>query len=246
MNNAKPLIFGHRGARKYAPENTIPAFEKAIELELDGVEFDVMSTADGVPVVVHDDDLKRLAFKNIHVHKTPYAALQNIDVGRSFDDYFTGEHIPALKDVLELFKDTGMTLNIELKEQPHQHEHFVTNVIETLNRYDMSDRVIISSFKRSLLYKAGKMAPRYKRSLLTVSKAFFFLDILFFANMLSVWGINPHIRMFDRFFMRYAAFRGFKVVTWTVNTPEDIKKCIELGVDAVITDDPMLAKAMMR
>ena len=112
----RPLVIAHRGARKYAPENSVPAFKKAFEMGLDGVEFDVMSSSDGVPVVVHDDNLTKLTNLHIHVHKTPHIDLNNIDIGGKFNPYFSGEIIPTLKEILELFANTNMLLNIELKE----------------------------------------------------------------------------------------------------------------------------------
>lgn len=237
----RPLIIAHRGARKYAPENSIPAFKKAIELGIDGVEFDVMSTCDGVPVVVHDDNLIKLADQHIHVHKTPYIDLKNIDIGRKFNPYFSGETIPTLKEVLEVFADANTLLNIELKEQANQYKNFVPRIIELINQFKKPTQIIVSSFSRNLLYKFGREAPHIRRALLLRPKAFFFLDVLFFANILAVHGINPHMSLLNKYLIKYARGRGLKIITWTVNGVDDIKRAVALGVDAIVTDDPLLA-----
>lgn len=242
----RPLIICHRGARRYAPENTIPAFKKAIALGVDGVEFDVMSTLDGVPVVIHDDNLQRLTGRHIHIHETRFADIENIDIGRQFNPFFADEKIPTLKDVLQLFDGTNMLLNIEVKRQRHQHRNFLKHTLELVRQYGGRQRIIFSSFGREILYKIGRAAPEYKRSLITTPRAFFFLDALFFANMLAVSGMNPHISLLNGLFMRYARARKWDVMPWTVNEPDDIERAIRLGVDAIITDDPKLVMEIFR
>jgi glycerophosphoryl diester phosphodiesterase len=106
--------------------------------------------------------------------------------------------------------------------------------------------VIISSFSKGLLYKVGRMAPHLKRSLLVLPKAFFFLDILFFANILAVWGINPHTSLLNKWLMGYCRARGLNVFVWTANNVDDILKAEKLRVDALITDDPLLAAEVLR
>lgn len=241
------LILAHRGARKYAPENSVSAFKKAIELELDGVEFDVLSTSDGVPVVIHDDNLHKLTGKRLHVHKTPYIGLKDVDIGARFHPYFSGERIPTLKETLEVFAGTNFLLNIEIKQQHHQHKHFIQDVVETLNNSGLkNEQIIVSSFDRKILYQVGRIAPHLNRSLLVRPSAFFFLDILFSANILRVTGINPHISILNKFVMLFAKIRNWKVLVWTANEPEQIKKALGLACDGIMTDDPLLAKEILK
>ena len=241
-----PLILAHRGARRYAPENTISAFKKVIELKLDGVEFDVQSTSDGLPVVIHDDNLHKLTGRHLHLHKTPYVDIINLDAGRQFSPYFSGEGIPTFKDVLAVFKGTGMLLNVELKSQARQNKNFVPRVIETIKDAGLESQVLVSSFSRELLYKVGRAAPYLKRSLLLRPRAFFFLDVLFSATILAVCGINPHISILNKYLMRYANARGMNVMTWAANEPYEIRKAIKLGVLGIITDEPLLAKEIIK
>ena len=246
MTQTPPLILGHRGARKYAPENSIPAFKKAISLSLDGVEFDVMSTLDGLPVVVHDDNLHKLTGQDIHVHKTPYVDLQNIDIGRQYSSFYAGETIPIFKEVLALFKETSMLLNIEIKYQPSQHKNFIRRVLEMIEESGLAGQVIISSFNREMLYRIGRAAPHLKRSLLLHQTSFFFVNAVFFASMLAVNGLNPHISRLNKYSMRYAQTRGFYVITWTANSVEEIEKAVKFGVNGIITDEPVLAREILK
>jgi glycerophosphoryl diester phosphodiesterase len=245
MKNNRPIIIGHRGARKYAPENSMSSFKKAIELKLDGVEFDCMSTADGLPVVMHDDNLFKLTGAEISLHKTPYVDVINLDIGKRYNAFFSGEKIPTLKEVLELFSGTNMLLNIELKHQPHQNKRFLTRVVELIDGARNLPEIIISSFSRDLLYQIGRIAPKINRSLLIRTKAFFFVDAIFFANMLAVSGINPHISITNSFLMKLAKMRKWRVITWTANDPDEIRKVCGLGVDGIITDEPVLTREVI-
>ncbi|MBI2092293.1 MAG: hypothetical protein HYY43_03950 [Deltaproteobacteria bacterium] len=245
MKNNRPLIIGHRGARKYAPENSISSFNKAIELKLDGVEFDCMSTSDGLPVVIHDDNLFKLTGVEIYLHKIPYVDLINLDIGKQYNAFYSGEKIPTLKEVLELFSGSNMLLNIELKHQPHQNRRFLTRVVELIADMKNLPEIIISSFSRETLYNIGRIAPHLNRSLLMRVKAFFFVDAVFFANMLAVNGINPHISITNKFLVKLARMRGWRLITWTANNPDEIRKACNLGVDGIITDDPVLAREVI-
>lgn len=241
-----PLVIAHRGARKYAPENSISAFRKAVELGLDGVELDVLCTSDGIPVVCHDDDLKRLSGEHVHIHRTPYSMLKEKDIGRLFNPFYAGERIPSLKEALDVFTGTNMLINIEVKSQPHQHGHFMERVVDTIEASGLKPQITVSSFKRNLLYRLGRIAPEIRRAQLLLPRAFFFLDAVFSASMLEVHGINPHVSKLSKGIMKFARKRNLSVITWTANRPEDIRRSIDMGVDGVITDEPALVKEMIR
>lgn len=242
MEHKKPLILAHRGARKYAPENSLSAFKKALELEIDGVEFDVLPTSDGVPVVVHDDNLQRLTGYHMRLHKLTYEEVKKIDIGSKFNQFFTSEEIPSLEQVLELFKDSGYLLNIELKHHPRQPKNFIENFLRIIEDYPHKENIVISSFGRNILYKIGRLAPHLERALLIRPGAFFFLDAIFSANILRVGGINPHISILKRPLVEFAKIRGWKLITWTANEPAQIERALRMEVDCIITDDPVLAK----
>lgn len=241
-----PLVIAHRGARREAPENTIPAFERAMQMGVDGIECDIMLTADRVPVISHDDRIEKLSTTFRHIHKTPYKSLATIDVGSRFSERFTGTHIPILSDLLSLFRPTSMLLNLELKMQPQKPNGIEKIVADTVHEFNMDDQVIISSFSPMILWRMKQVAPHLRRALLTEPKAFFFLHMRFFAKVLQVWGIHPSLSAIDRKLIEVARKEDWQVMTWTLNSPAAFAQALKLDVDGIITDDPPLLQQWLR
>lgn len=241
-----PLVIAHRGARREAPENTIPAFERAMEMGADGIECDIMLTADHVPVISHDDRIEKLSTTFRHIHKTPYKSLATIDVGSRFSERFTGTRIPTLSDLLSLFRPTSMLLNLELKMQPQKPNGIEKIVADTVHEFNMDDQVIISSFSPMILWRMKQIAPHLRRALLTEPKAFFFLHMRFFARVLQVWGIHPSLSAIDRKLIEVARKEDWQVMTWTLNSPAAFAQALKLDVDGIITDDPPLLQQWLR
>ncbi len=241
-----PLVIAHRGARLEAPENTIPAFERAMQIGADGIECDVMLTADKVPVISHDDRITKLSTTFHRVHDTKYRELRTIDLGSRFSDKFVGVTFPTLSDLLSLFRPTSMLLNIEIKLQAQYSNGVEKIVADTIHEFNMDDQVIISSFSPTILWRMKQYAPHLRRALLTEPKAFFFLHMRFFAKVLDVWGIHPALSATDRRLVEVARRNNWQVMVWTLNTPSQFAQAIQLGVDGIITDDPPLLKQWLR
>ena len=111
----KPLNIAHRGASTIAPENTIAAFRKALEVGAGGLEFDVHFSKDGVPVIIHDEKLERTTNCHGLVQDLNLAELQALDAGSWFSTEFAGVSIPTLDQVLDEYHSSDLVLNIELK-----------------------------------------------------------------------------------------------------------------------------------
>lgn len=244
--SADPLVIAHRGARLVAPENTLPAFEQAMRLGADGIECDVMLTADKVPVICHDDALAKWSSTYRSVHATSFRALRTIDVGSRFHVDFKGTTIPTLSEMLSLFRPTSMLLNIEIKMQAQYANGVEKIVADTIREFAMDDQVIVSSFSPMILWRMKRVAPHLRRSLLRERKAFSFLHTGIFARMLRVWGIHPALRMTTPRLMRMARANGWSVMPWTLNTPDEFARAVALGVDGIITDDPAGLRAWLR
>lgn len=241
-----PLVIAHRGARLEAPENTLPAFERALQWGADGIECDVMLTEDKVPVLSHDNTLAKFSTTFRAVHTTPYKALRTIDVGAAFSDKFRGTPIPTLSDLLSLFRPTSMILNIEIKTQPQFRNGVEKIVADTIREFNMDDQVIISSFSPSILWRMKQIAPHLRRGLLTEPKAFFFLHLRFFAKVLDVWGIHPSLSAVTPHLMEVAHGNSWQVLVWTLNTAPEFARAVTSGVDGIITDDPSALKHWLR
>ena len=112
MKGKKTLVWAHRGASKYAPENTLPAFQKAIEMGADGIELDVQMTKDNQCVVIHDETVKRVSNGTVWVKDSTLEELREFDFGKGFTEY--GKvRIPTLEEVLQLVVPSGRTINID-------------------------------------------------------------------------------------------------------------------------------------
>lgn len=242
----RPLIIAHRGECRHAPENTMPAFKKVLELgAADGVEFDVLLTKDKVAVVSHSNDLSELTNRHELIHELTFEDLKEVDVGSHFHPSFAGERIPKLSSVLELYAPTKLQIIIEVKVQPKWRIGIEKIVADMLYYYQLEDRAIVSSFNPMILWRFAKIAPHIRRALLTEPHAFFFLRTCFFAKMLKVSGLHPYLKATTPRLIEFARRTGWWVYLWTANTEDEMIRAIELGADGIITDEPVKLKELI-
>ncbi|HJV46841.1 MAG TPA: glycerophosphodiester phosphodiesterase [Bacillota bacterium] len=227
----KPLNIAHRGASAYAPENTMPAFQLAAEIGCDGLEFDVQLTMDGLPIVIHDEQLDRLAGVCALVSDLTWAQVQSLDVGKRMGGKWTETKIPTLEEVLSVY--SHLYLNVELKFSPHMG--IEEKVVELINKYCSKGSVIVSSFYHPYLRKVKELDSHLQTGLLYTQEP---IDILDYARQIGVNAVHPEYTSLTR--DRVVAFHqaGLAVNTWTVNQPEDIERCMEIGVNGIITNYP--------
>lgn len=240
-----PIILGHRGAKKYAPENTLAAFHLALEQGADGVELDAKLSADGVVVVHHDTTLDRTTNGKGKLAHHTFAQLRALDAGSFFAEQFRGEKIPTLEEVFESIGKRAI-INVELTNYSTPRDRLVEKVCELVKRHALQKSVIFSSFFAGNLTKAARFLPEVPRGLLTQ------------VGLLGLWG-----RSFGFNFGDYAALHPFltdvtaqtvqrvhrlkrTINVWTVNAEEDIRRLMSWGVDGLITDDPLLAVRVAR
>ncbi len=228
-----PWIFAHRGARHAAPENTMAAFELALEEGADGIEFDVRLSADGVPVVLHDRRLNRVTSgaDRREVAALSLRQLQAVDVG-------AGERPPRLSDVLDWARGRPLRLNIELKQDVSDRARLVRSVAELLRlEPDASLRIVLSSFHPLIVQSLARTLPKLPVAWLVHSRQ----ALLRYApcfRLLGASGVHPEANLVTR--ARVLRFKraGAFVNTWTVNDPKAAQQVAEAGVDAIITDSP--------
>jgi glycerophosphoryl diester phosphodiesterase len=162
-----PPVIGHRGAASHAPENTLAGFRMAKSLGCVWVEFDVRLTADGEPVICHDDRLDRTAGVRGRISKLPLAAIRQLDAGSWFDRSFSGEHIPTLDEALLCCRELGLGANIEIKAGRGRGAATATVVASSLARLaDSLPPILISSFLEDAVAKAAVQAPSVLRGML--------------------------------------------------------------------------------
>ena len=237
----KPLIWAHRGASGYAPENTFAAFEKAVELGADGIELDIQMTRDHEIVVLHDETIDRTSTGKGWVKDYTFNELKRFDF--SFEKKFPGSprmHIPRMSEVFALIKPTGLTINIELKTGVVFYEGIEEAILEMTAAYGMEDRVVYSSFNHYTLKKLKYMNPKAETGILYSDG---YIDMPAYAQEQGAQALHPalyNLQYPD--FMEECRKRGIQVRPWTVNKEAHLKQCLEMGTDAVITNYPDRAR----
>ena len=233
------LNFAHRGSLTEAPENTIPAFEKALSSGATAIELDVQLTKDKQLVVCHDHHFRRLN-KNIPGQIKDYtlAEIKKIDVGSSFHEEYSGTTLAALEEVLDLCpKD--ILLNIEIKNIPVIYDGIEERLIDCLTAHQRLNHIIISSFDHYALKKIQELNSDIP------------LGMLFYYRTLNAWeyaarselninSIHPHQVYTDQEFVENCKDLGFKVYPFTVNTMERYEELLGFGVDGVFSNNPKI------
>lgn len=234
----KPLNIAHRGASGEAPENTMKAFQKALDAGADGIEFDIFLTSDKKMVVTHDENLKGLTGHNIETRKSTLAKLRELDFG-------DGEKIPTLDGVLESFGKRFTILNIEIKSTGYLTDGVETKLLEHLQRHHVEEKTIVSSFNPFNLMRMKRIAPHIRRGYL-IWPEHWTARRKFFIRLAGVESVNLDYRWAtDHRLDRYRKM-GKKIWVWTVNDAGDMKKWVDKGVEAIITNHPARLKQLLR
>ena len=238
-----PLIFAHRGANCVCPENTLPAFAAAIDLGADGVELDVQFSSDGKLVIIHDYSLDKTTDGKGRVVGQPYEELQKLDAGSWFGPQFASTRIPTLDQVLDLLQGK-LLINIELKSLD-MNSTLGRDVVRCVRAHSMVDQVVLSSFNPFTLRSAKRVGPEFECALLTAPD----LPAWMRSGLTRSWslaqGLHPEFKMVDARYVAAARKRGMPVRPWTVNEEPDLRRMLDLGVDAIITDRPDRLKALL-
>ena len=224
--------FAHRGFSARYPENTMLAFQKALDVQCDGIEFDVHLTRDGKIVIIHDERLERTTNGHGFIKDTDYAELHRLDAGK-------GEPIPTLDDYFDLVEKTSILTNIELKNGVFRYEGMEEQVIEKIRRHKLEDRIIFSSFNHYSMLRCKKLAPEICCGFLVGS---WIIDVGAYAKKHGMENIHPEFCSLTDEAIAEIKSQGIAIYTYTVDAPQDMKRLASLGVDAIITDDPQLLR----
>lgn len=231
------LNFAHRGSLTEAPENTLPAFQKAIEHGAEAIELDVQLTRDRQLVVCHDHKLTRFnESASKRIIDMSLEEIKGIDVSSSFEAEFKGTTLATLEEVLEICPD-DLLLNIEIKNIPVIYDGIEEKVMHSLKEHNRLHNVIISSFDHMALKKIQDIAP------------FLPIGMLFYYRILEPWkyarnsgikvtSIHPNQVYTDREFVDQCKAFGYKVFPYTVNDVEHYEELVDFGVDGVFSNNP--------
>ena len=245
-------VHGHRGARARRPENTLPAFQYAIERGVDVLEMDMAVTKDNVIVISHDPILRPPVCtgprESAVIRTLALAEVRQWDCGKEKNPAFAsqepvpGTPMPTLDDVFQLASRGKFAYNIETKSFPDHPEYtpppdeFARMVLEKVRQYKLEKRVMVQSFDFRTLAAMRKLAPEIQLSALTSTDSREFRAITAGAAHAEI--ISPEFHLVTPAKVEAAHKAGLKVVPWTANKEADWDRMVAAKVDAIITDEP--------
>ena len=230
-------VTAHRGSSARAPQNTISAFEAAIEDKADYAELDVQETKDGVVVVIHDYNLRHVGGVDVNIWDLDYSELQEIDVGSSFSPEFAGEKVPTLDEVIDVTKGK-IKLNIELKISGHE-KNLVEKTVQIVEARGIQDECVLSSLDYGALQEVRALNPDLPIGMIIayVIGDYAELDVEFYS-------VEPNLVLTKKF-MRDAHDDNKEVHIWTLSPKADVSGYVDLGVDNIINDDPVMIRELL-
>lgn len=238
----RPLAIAHRGAAADAPENTLAAFELALDQGADAIELDVHLSADGVPVVIHDTRLDHTTSGRGLVRKHTATELRRLDAGSWFNRRhpararagYSGQRIPLLAEVLAMAGARQCRIFVEIKTGRKLHPDIEAKVVKAVHRAGVFAHTTIMSFDHKVLEIIRELDPEialgtsFKRPSLALGR----------ARSVDARNVVPHWALATPRFVRHAHKAGLHVIVWTVNEPNAMRRMLANGVDGIITDYP--------
>ena len=266
---AKPLVLGHRGAPDVAPENTLAAFRAGLDVGVDGFELDVQLSSDGKLVVIHDERVDRTTNGKGWVKDMSLAELKALDAGSWFGSgtgagggtgagagagvgggvgagsaaRFRGETIPTLEEVLDLVTVNCKLINIEIKSGLVLYPGIEEKTIAVLKEFGIVGKTVLSSFNHFSLRAAKAVDSSVRTGVLYMEGL---VDPWVYARQVPADAIHPAFYAVVPEIVAGAHAAGLAVHTWTVDKPDDMRRMIAWGVDAVITNRPAAMVQIVR
>lgn len=235
--NSRPAVFAHRGARRVAPENTLPAFARALEMGVAGIEFDVHLTRDERLVVIHDFTVDKTTNGRGAVASMTAAEVRRLDAGSHFGAAFAGVQTPFLEEVLDLVGDR-CRLNIEIKSMDPYANDASAAVAAVIRDRKLYDQVLVSSFNPISLIKLRHLDAKIALGMLYGSEMPVFLRQVWAGPPICPEAQHPEHTLIDDAYMAWARALPAAVNTWTVNEVEEAQRLAALGVDVIMSDVP--------
>lgn len=235
---SKTQVWAHRGASgwdaQYAPENTLPAFEKAAAMKADGVELDVQLSRDGEIVIAHDERIDRVSDGTGWLKDYTLAELKKFSFSKTHPEYGFVE-IPTLKEFFSMMQSNTLCINIELKTGMIYYDGLEQKTLKLAEHMGMQARIIYSSFNHYSLQKLKYLAPETEIGLLCGED---FMDLPGYPAKLQAAAVHVPYGIMDPEYIQRCHAAGLRVNTWTVDAKLQMKHLKEWGVDAFITDCP--------
>lgn len=236
-------ILAHRGASYNAPENTIPAFELAMENGADGVELDVHLSRDGELVVIHDERVDRTTNGKGFVKDFTLDELKSLDASYGKEG-FENSRIPTLDEVYDLFAYTGHVINVEIKTDIIDYPGICEKLLKLEDDMHMNGRIIYSSFNHYTIRNLLDMRPDAKTGLLYMSIVHSPWN---YAQQLGAACLHPHFITLSKTpqMIKNCIARGIETNVWTVDDPSWMRTLADQGATSIITNRPDYARTII-
>jgi glycerophosphoryl diester phosphodiesterase len=233
-----PWIIAHRGASGHAPENTLAAFERAVELGAPFIETDLHLTRDARFVALHDATLERTTNGRGPVHDHTLAELRQLDAGKWFDREFMDARIPTLEEILDFARKNDVVFYLEVKYNAAFGMHHA--LVGALRQADSVARTVVISFDPGTLSAVNKLDSSLMLGLLVEASN---PDVVSTAINVGARQICPAHKVVTPDFVSRAHDAGLHVTTWTVNNIDRMRAMISAGVEGIMTDFPARLRA---
>lgn len=244
-------VIAHRGASGYAPENTMSAIKKAIELGANYIEIDVHMSKDKEIVVIHDATLDRTTNHFGPVRNYTLAELKRFDAGVRFNEKFAGEKIPTLEEVIKETMGKAILL-IEFKAGTSTYKGLETNTYEIIKRMKAEKWVETQTFYDEILNNWLSLNTNIAIHKLMVGKAWpFYIDTRlnagnFISRAKGASGINPKVNFVRKKILSQVRLNNYTVYSWTANSDKEINKLLHYRVNGIISNYPDKVITLMK
>ncbi|WP_405027722.1 glycerophosphodiester phosphodiesterase [Lentibacillus songyuanensis] len=231
-------IFAHRGASMHAPENTMPAFQLAYEHGADGIETDVQLTKDNIPVLIHDEQVKRTTNGSGFVKDLTLHELKQLDLGAWFSPDYRGTTILSLEEFLQWIEPKSLYLNIELKNTKINYKNLESIVHGMLSRYQLLDRTTLSTFNPVSIRRLREHYHDLDIAFLTSRRN---RKLVRNTRILGANALHVKYRLLRPSLVDACRQTNMELRVYTVNRAVQMHRCFTLRTDGIITDVPDLA-----
>lgn len=231
-------LMAHRGLNTFAPENTISAFQAALDNGINWIETDVDALGDGTPIIIHDTSLDRTTNRAGSYYDLTAADLPKLDAGSWFSPQFAGEPVPTLRQLVQFMNEKGLNANIEIKSNEQGKKEtlrLIDNIIAELEELNPARKVIISSFNHVLLHIFKQRAPKLPVGCLYETVALY--DD--WKSMLELVGadyLHPEDNFLTAERVKEIHRAGFGINAWTVDDLGRANQLANWGVDGIISN----------
>ena len=230
------LAIAHRGFSSQYPENTMLAFERALALGADGAEFDVQLTKDGIPVVFHDESLKRITGDDQLIKDLTLSELKQYDLSYKFAGQCPVQHIPTLEEYFSLVQHQNFLSILEFKTAIFEYDGIEQQVIDMIRSFGLSEKIVLSSFNHYTLLRCKQIAPELPCGILYECRIAEPQD---YCRRLGMQYLHPDYRFLDNSELAKYEAAGVKTSPWTVDGDDEI--CYLLGqknIFAIMSNKP--------